>query len=304
MKKTIASIILILIITLVSLPFVRNTEKIMLNQEIRSKQSGSFIELPKGVTHYENAGPDTAQTVVLIHGGTVPYYVWDPTYTALVEQGFRVIRYDLFGRGYSDRPETQYDRALFEQQLSNLISKLKVDKPVDLVGMSLGGAIAAGFTVNNPHKVRKVVLIEPLYEVLNIPGIDVPFLGEYLMKALVAPSLPARQMADFYQPDKFADWPDKYREQMKYKGFRQAILSTLRNFMNTSKLPVYQALGRLEKPELLIWGLEDNSLPIASSKIMMDVLDVDVFTVEQAGHIPHYERPEIVNKEIIRFLRE
>jgi len=42
--------------------------------------------------------------VALVHGFSVPYYVWDPTAPELARAGFRVLRYDLYGRGYSDRP--------------------------------------------------------------------------------------------------------------------------------------------------------------------------------------------------------
>jgi pimeloyl-ACP methyl ester carboxylesterase len=56
---------------------------------------------------------------VLIPGFSVPYVIWDPTFEDLVEKGFRVLRYDLFGRGYSDRPDAIYDLELFDRQLMN-----------------------------------------------------------------------------------------------------------------------------------------------------------------------------------------
>lgn len=37
-----------------------------------------------------------------MHGFSVPYYIWEPTFAALVQAGLRVLRYDLYGRGYSD----------------------------------------------------------------------------------------------------------------------------------------------------------------------------------------------------------
>ena len=65
----------------------------------------SFIDLSVGKTHYELVGPETGRTVVLLHGGTIPMWTWDRQVPALVEAGFRVLRYDMCGRGYSDSPE-------------------------------------------------------------------------------------------------------------------------------------------------------------------------------------------------------
>ena len=73
------------------------------------------------MTHYQLAGPPAVHTVVLVHGFSVPYYIWDPTFDGLVAAGFRVLRYDLFGRGWSDRPDARYDPNFFDEQLVQLL---------------------------------------------------------------------------------------------------------------------------------------------------------------------------------------
>src|SRR5579859_5611209 len=80
-----------------------DTESITLDASERRNVPGSFIQLSDGVTHYELSGPDTGRLVVLVHGFSVPYYIWDSTFSRLVREGFRVLRYDEFGRGFSDR---------------------------------------------------------------------------------------------------------------------------------------------------------------------------------------------------------
>jgi len=111
--------------------------------EARASAPGDFVTLSRGVVHYEQAGPVDGQAVLLTHGFSVPSYIWDPTFRALAESGFRVIRYDLYGRGYSDRPQTAYDRELFVQEAVELLDSLHVNRPVDFVGLSMGGAITA-----------------------------------------------------------------------------------------------------------------------------------------------------------------
>src|SRR5579872_7227065 len=89
-----------------------------LSDAARRGTGGSYVRLSDGVTHYELAGPENARTVVLVHGFSVPYYLWDPTFTALVKAGMRTLRYDLYGRGYSDRPAEIYDADLYEDRKS------------------------------------------------------------------------------------------------------------------------------------------------------------------------------------------
>ena len=85
-----------------------------------------------------------------MHGATIPMWIWDPQVESLTKAGFSVLRYDLYGRGYSDRPHTEYNRDLYRSQLLELLDQLGIKEPVDLVGMSLGGAIATDFTANYP----------------------------------------------------------------------------------------------------------------------------------------------------------
>lgn len=59
---------------------------------------------------------------------------------------------DLYGRGYSDAPETTYDSTLYTTQLALLMQYLKWDK-ANIVGLSMGGGIAAAFTAQFPYLV-------------------------------------------------------------------------------------------------------------------------------------------------------
>ena len=97
--------------------FKGNKEKKELTGNERKGTSGQYIKLSGGITHYQLAGPDTGKVVILVHGFSVPYFIWDGTYEYLVKQGFRVLRYDMFGRGYSDRPNVVYNQALYQNHL-------------------------------------------------------------------------------------------------------------------------------------------------------------------------------------------
>src|SRR5512138_1528004 len=144
------------------MPFSYRDETRELNELTRKEASGSFVQLSDGFTHYELSNPDAEPTVVLAHGFSVPCFVYDPTFEFLTQAGFRVLRYDLFGRGFSDRPNTRYNIDLFVRQLADLLDALRFTRPVSLVGLSTGGPITAVFTARFPSRVNKLVLIDPV----------------------------------------------------------------------------------------------------------------------------------------------
>src|SRR5258706_1730610 len=124
------SLLLAIILVLFGIYHHYDQETASLTDEARKGAGGSFIRLSDGVVHYELAGPERAGTVVLVHGFSVPYYIWEPTFEALARAGHRVLRYDLYGRGYSDRPRLSYDAETYDLQLLQLLSALKIQEPV------------------------------------------------------------------------------------------------------------------------------------------------------------------------------
>lgn len=302
--KTALWIFSIASIGILILPVILNKETRTLNPETRKEASGEFISLSQGITHYETVGADTAQTVLLVSGFSVPYYMWDQTYEVLKTAGFRVIRFDFFGRGYSDRPNVKYNSDLFTRQIADLLAALKVDKPIDIVGISMGGAVVTEFTSKYPEKVRKVILIAPLNESVNRPVLNVPVLGEYLINVFYAPYLAASQLEDFTKPEDHAEWPGKFKPQMKYKGFKRALHSTLKNNMNYDKLPAYINLGKLNKEVLLIWGEDDKTVPYEGNERIRAVVACDFMSLQGTGHLPHLENPEAVHSRMIGFLNK
>ncbi|MDD2922173.1 MAG: alpha/beta hydrolase, partial [Anaerolineales bacterium] len=139
-------------------PYLNETKE--LNEIVRKEADGSFVALSDGVTHYELGGDENGIPVVLAHGFSVPYFIFDPTFDFLVENGFRVLRYDLFGRGYSDRPRADYNIQLFIRQLKDLLDALNF-KRINLAGLSMGGIITTAFISEYPDYVVKQILIDP-----------------------------------------------------------------------------------------------------------------------------------------------
>ncbi|HPS59101.1 MAG TPA: alpha/beta hydrolase [Spirochaetota bacterium] len=283
--------------------FVLNTEYAEIEIVGSENLTGRFLSLSGGRTYFEIDGDETNPVVLLVHGFSVPSYMWDKTFSPLAESGFRVIRYDMYGRGLSDRPRTAYNSRLFVRQIYELLKEAGVNGKISIVGTSMGGAVAAAFARAYPHIVESIVLIDPVHEQVKIGIRRIPFIGRLVEYSFYHPGYSELQLQDFYEPDKFPDWPDRYREQMIYNGFRHAIFSTLRNFLNHDPGPYYLSIKENKIPALLIWGNEDKTLSLHGIAKLDSLISPEIFVVYKAGHLPHYERPEIVNPVIIHFLR-
>jgi pimeloyl-ACP methyl ester carboxylesterase len=280
-----------------------------LDDETRLSASGSFVKLPDGVTHYELSNPNNEQTVLFVHGFSVPYFIFDPTFDFLTQSGFRVLRYDLFGRGFSDRPRTRYNIDLFVRQLTDLLDALRFSRPVNLIGLSMGGPITATFTACHPARVRSLTLIDPagvrpLSLSPTLKAMKLPGLAEAVFGLVGSESLLKSAAKDFFDPELVGMFLDKYKVQMQYKGFKRAILSTIRNRMLGSFIETYRHVGKSGKPVLLLWGRNDITVPLEHSEDLRAAIPNAKFNViEKSGHIPHYEKPEEVNPILLEFLR-
>lgn len=278
-----------------------------LNESTRSEAGGSFIDLDDGVTHYEIGGDEHGTAIVLVHGFSVPYFIFDPTFEYLCKSGFRVLRYDLFGRGFSDRPRVKYDIHLFVRQLKNLLDRLNIDR-AHLLGLSMGGPITAAFIDQYPEYALSHILIDPagarpfqysrLFKMATLP-----VLGELIFGLVGSGGMVKNIAADLFTYELVQQFQEKYKIQMQFRGFKRAILSTVRNRMLESFFDIYERVGKLGIPTLLFWGREDGTVPFEHSADLLKVIPHAQFAViENCGHIPHYERPSEVHPVLLEFL--
>lgn len=295
------------IILLAAAYLLMNREKLVLSDETRANLPGQFIRLTDGVTHYQLDGPQDGQVVVLVHGFSVASYSWERNVPALTDAGFRVLTYDLFGRGYSDRPAGPYDMELFVRQLDDLLTALEIDRPVDLVGISMGGYITSAYVNRHPDRVRRLVLLAPQSESIGgNQGVRVvvqPWIGDYLFAVYVVPFEMVEKKGEFKAFGLPDTWRERYLDMMKYEGFRAALLSTLRTLVDDPFVE-YRKTGGMDLPVLLLWGDEDQTNPVENApRIVEAIPQAELHIIPGARHASPYERPEAINPLIIEFLQ-
>ncbi|KAK3393203.1 Alpha/Beta hydrolase protein [Podospora didyma] len=125
---------------------------------------GRDVETPYGCIKVFEWGPEEGEKVLLMHGISTPCLSLANLAEELVNEGYRVIIFDFFGRGYSDAPsDLPYDMRLYTSQILLVLASSNLswtgDNKFHLIGYSLGGGIAVPFAKYFPHMVQSVVLI-------------------------------------------------------------------------------------------------------------------------------------------------
>ena len=302
------AVILALVLLVAGSFLILNPEKKVLNPQTRANLPGQFIALAHGVTHYELVGPENGPLVVLVNGFSIPLFSWERNVPALTAAGFRVLTFDLFGRGYSDRPAGPYNLDLFVRQMDELLTALQVSQPVDVVGISMGGYITAGFANRYPDRVRRVVLISPVVEAVasdpRLKIVTLPWLGDYLFTVYIGPYQIVDSQNEYQAYVPGSDWRARELDAFQYAGIRQALLSTLRD-MTGDPLKEYQSLGSRGTPVAVLWGDQDQVVPAANAPQVLAAIPQALFhPIPGARHESPYEAPGVVNSFLIDFLQK
>ena len=254
----------------------------------------AFIELSEGFTYYRMTARDQCDTPdVLVHGFSVPSYIWEPTYDFLASKGRCVIMLDLYGRGFSDNPDVAYTDTLFATQVLELLDALGVERAA-FFGLSNGGRVVSQIAGLAPERVARLVYVASsgFRDVTRAADTSVSqqeideLIGKYS-------ELPAGQLSDFKDPTNFQDWDDKYAELLVHKGFARALISTRKNHDSEELDRIHASLQISDIPVTTIWGDSDTVVVYAgfADKIERLLPKRQEYFIEDSGHLPHMENP-------------
>ncbi|WP_436490005.1 alpha/beta fold hydrolase [Chitinophaga sp. ARDCPP14] len=297
---------IILLLTAAFLFIKQGQETAPLNERTRKSAPGQFIRLAQGNVHYSLAGPDTARLLVLIHGGGCSgMEVWKYNIPYLLSKGYRVLSYDLYGRGYSDRPETAYDLGLYREQLTALLDTLQLRQPFDMIAMSMGAPIGLDYAASHPKRVKQIILLGPAASGDLQPSklLHIPVVRDVLMSGYWYPRSVENQRKEFVNQPLFNNYAERLKYFMNFRGYKRITLSSWMHMLNQSQLYLLEKIpaGKM----LLIYGKQDPFFPkekLSSYTALYPTLEVH--EVDSAGHMPHFEQPQEVNEMMWKYLEE
>ena len=302
--------VLILLTAVLAFPFLRESVRKPMDRAARRNAEGGFARLSRGVTHYEWIGPVRGPAAVCVHGLTTPSFVWRGLAAGLAGLGYRVLVYDLYGRGFSDRPPGAQNADFFCRQLNDLLQDQKVTGDFTLVGYSMGGAIATAFTAAHPERVRQLVLLAPAGISSLRPRlirfiIRTPVFGDWLMLA----QYPRRHRqvceAERALPSSVEGIVDLQLRELEYRGFVPAVLASLRGLLAAPLEAEHRAIHAASVPVVAIWGRDDVVIPLsAMGQLAQWNRDVHQEVIDGAGHGLTYTHTDQILDVLRGIIRE
>ena len=284
-------------------------ESVEKNQDFRDavlqENNGDYVLLSKGYTYYEEANRESTKgNIILVHGFSVPSYIWEVTFNTLKEKGYRVVMMDLFGRGNSDNPDLPQTDALRAQQVLDLMDALGIEKAV-LAGLSNGGRIISKMAALDASKIEALFYVSSSSFVDYETQIDTVVSQEEISSFIETyPTRSVGQLEDFYAPKQFPEWPQKYEKLLSHRGFAKALLSTQKNL--TTMDEIHQTIDSLELPVYVFWGVHDKVVVYADfdKKLKQLLPNMKEYFIEEAGHLPHMENKKVFEDYFLSSLQE
>ncbi len=235
----------------------------------RDQAPGRFAKLSQGVTHYQWLGAARGPVIVCVHGLGTPSPVWYAIAGGLGALGFRVLVYDLYGRGFSDAPHGPQTPAFFNRQLQDLLDHQEIKDDVSLLGYSMGGSIVASFAAKNPDRVSRVILLAGAGMVIRNSRLtelscNVPFLGDWLFHIVEARRDRRHLRKQLGRQFDIKGITELQLSEYESKGFLRSILSSRRHMLARPLEAEHRMIGRADIPILGIWAEKDEAIPLRS----------------------------------------
>ncbi|WP_181197255.1 alpha/beta fold hydrolase [Enhygromyxa salina] len=239
----------------------------------------STVELAHGDTAYTIHGQLGAPRSLLVFGGFHFPRNCDRFFAELggrLGADFCVLTYDYYGRGDSADPGQRYDEALYLDQATQLLAKLELSGPLDLLGYSFGGNVVARFAAAQPERARSLTISGPFgaWAPFLAPARLLPRIGlGWLLDRLYWRMLRGELARGFDDPTTHAAVIEHMLAvELEIRGrdpgkLRRAILGTFRHFPTDTRAKIESLAGR-ELPILLVSGVRDSVCPIEHIRAM------------------------------------
>ena len=159
--------------------------------EFRLNSGYEEVKFSDGITSYKDIGDKNNKVIILVHGATFGSLAYEEYVDVFIKNNYRVITYDQYGRGYSDRIFDDVSIELMERQLKELIEHCEVEDVI-LYGVSFGAAVVAKYAANNPENISFIGYQVPLINSANIPLLSIvkiPLYGDLLTRGFLVPGV-------------------------------------------------------------------------------------------------------------------
>lgn len=266
-----------------------------------------YIEIDGLRAHYLVAGE--GEPVLLLPGFAASAAMSSEAILKPLARRFRVYGLDLPGCGDAGKPPIQYGFELGVRCLAGFLDALSLET-VNVIGLSQGGLIGLGLTLNHSHRVNKLVLVasagighdvSPFIRLLSLPVIGEVFAAPrlYFLKVLLRRTYRNPNAVDIDQMAR------EFYRVMHSPGARNALLCALRSGMDLRGLKRHlvmkERLASIKAPTLIVWGENDPVIPLAHAYTAHQLIEGSRLHVfPNSGHDPSHENAD----EFIQLVEE
>lgn len=259
-------------------------------------------------------GPARGRLLLLIHGWSSSWYALSPLMNALSDR-FRCVAVDL--PGYGESPPLPQRAAIprYAELLVGLIRQLSGGLPAILVGHSMGGMISLNMALQSPELIERMVLLCPtisgnLSTSINLFISPITMLERFKVAGNVVAALEPYMLSmtdRLMKPVSFAE-----RTGISEKDYHRLRADARRPGQGRVRAECFWAmrdndlsgkLSRIQVPALVIWGMEDNTVPLRDASIVADEwTSAELRVLPKAGHWPQFETPDVTRRYVRSFL--
>ncbi len=272
----------------------------------------SLYEVNGQTISVREEGQANRTVAILIHGWASSWYALSPLLPHL-SQRHRCLAVNLPGYGSSPPMPGRATIPDYADLITALIQQV-TDKPVVLVGHSMGGMISLTIALKNPELVERMVLLCPtisgkLSYLINLTLTPFVAMERFaLTRTLVNVFEPMMGITDsLLRTPLFADRTgistedyERIKADTRHRDqgrIRAECFTAMRNNDLRGKL------APLKIPSLVIWGMEDNVVPLRDASVVArEWPDADLRIIPNAGHWPQFETAAITERHVRAFL--
>ena len=259
--------------------------------------------------------------VVLFHGKNFSSDYWAATIVGLTTAGYRVIAPDQIGFGKSSKPDVPYHFDDLARNTQDLLKSLRINK-TSVIANSMGGMVGIRFARLYPQLVQKLVLENPLG--LEDYSKDIPpQANDNLLKLEMAQTETSyRRFLQSYFPvwqPSFEQFVEVYVRVQKGPDYPAWAKTSVLTYQMIAEKPVVNDLPQLKMPVLLVIGQKDRTVfgrrfappeavkslgnfPELGKKAQAAIPNAKLVPLDNVGHIPHIEVPDIFIRTVVDFL--
>ena len=254
---------------------------------------------PDLTLNYLDINPRGTQTVLLLHGLGATGGSWELQIPSLVESGYRVLAPDLRGFGQSSYPgQTGIDE--MARDAAALLAAV-ADGPVDVVGISMGGAVALHLALDHAAAVRALVLVNT--GACFRPRYLVGWLAHALRYAVLY-MLTSQAQARLVARRTF---PQPHQEDLRRALAGQILQANQYAYRASLRalacFDVSSRLGEIRLPTLVVSGARDGTIPLAHQRLLAEKIpEARHAVLPEAGHGAIADCPEDFNRVLLDFI--